>query len=120
MWMGSVGKSSQRKGRSGELELAQVFQGYGYNVKPGRSQSYGAEPDLNGLPGVHIECKRAEQLRIQDWIDQAVRDTERFHDGLPAVFHRRSREPWLVVMKLGDWMGLYDRQKATETDERKG
>lgn len=40
--------------------------------------------------------------------------------GLPAVFFRRSRSPWLVVMKLGDWMALYVRQKAAETDERKG
>lgn len=63
-----TGKSSQRKGRGGELELSQVLQGYGYDVKPGRSQSYGADPDVNGLPGVHIECKRAEQLRLQDWI----------------------------------------------------
>ena len=109
-----TGKASQRKGRAGELELSQVFQGYGYDVKPGRSQSYGAEPDLTGLPGVHIECKRAEQLRPYDWMAQAERDAARF-GGMPAVFFRRSRSPWLVVMKLGDWMGLYDRQKAAET-----
>ena len=48
------------------------------------------------------------------------RDANRFQDGAPTVFFRRSRSPWLVVMKLEDWIGLYDRQKATETDERKG
>lgn len=32
---------------------------------------------------------------------------ERFKDGMPTVFHRRSREPWLVTMRLSDWMGLY-------------
>lgn len=115
-----MGKSSQRKGRAGELELSRLLQGYGYDVQPGRAQSYGEVPDLTGLPGVHVECKRCEQFRPYDWLEQAQRDAVRFGDGLPAVFFRRSRSPWLVVMKLGDWMGLYDRQKATETDERKG
>ena len=100
-------KKSQRKGRAGELELSQVFQGYGYDVKPGRSQSYGVEPDLTGLPGVHIECKRAEQLRPYDWMAQAERDAARF-GGMPAVFFRRSRSPWLVVMKLEDWIQVYN------------
>ena len=75
---------------------------------------------VKGLPGIHIECKRAEQLRPYDWMTQAERDAVRFGDGLPAVFFRRSRSPWLVVMKLGDWMALYDRQKAAEPNERKG
>ena len=110
-----TGRASQKKGRTAELELSRILQGYGYNVKPGRSQSYGAEPDLNGLPGVHIECKRAEQLRIQDWIDQAVRDTERFHDGLPAVFHRRNRQGWLVTMRLPDWMEMYQKVPKSAT-----
>ena len=29
------------------------------------------------------------------------------YDGAPAVFFRRSRSPWLVVMKLEDWIRLY-------------
>ena len=115
-----MGAKSQRKGANGERELAALPRGYGYPVERGGSLASGEVPDLTGLPGVHIECKRAEQLRPYDWLEQAQRDAVRFGDGLPAVFFRRSRSPWLVVMKLGDWMGLYDRQKATETDERKG
>lgn len=114
------GKSSQRKGAEGERELAALLREYGYPVERGGSLSFGEVPDLTGLPGVHIECKRVEQLRPYDWMAQAERDAVRFGDGLPAVFFRRSRSPWLVVMKLEDWMGLYDRQKSTETDERKG
>ena len=114
-----TGRTSQRKGRAGELELARLLQEYGYNVEPGRAVSYGSTPDIVGLPGVHIECKRAEQLRPYSWLEQAERDAVRFGDGLPAVFFRRSRSPWLVVMKLGDWMALYDRQEAAETGERK-
>ena len=113
-----MGAKSQRKGRSGELELARLLQGYGYDVQPGRAQSYGEVPDLTGLPGVHIEVKRVERLNVPEAMKQAARDAEKFHDGAPALFHRRSREPWLLTMQLKDWMGLYDRQKATETAER--
>ena len=83
---------------------------YGYPVERGGSLSFGEVPDLTGLPGVHIECKRAEQLRPYSWLEQAERDAVRFGDGLPAVFFRRSRSPWLVVMKLGDWLELYQTQ----------
>lgn len=110
---------SQRKGRAAELELARLLQGHGYDVRPGEPVSYGREPDLVGLPGVHIECKRAEQLRLSEWIEQAQRDADRFQDGAPAVFHRRNRSPWLVTMRLNDWIRLYDRQEDAETDENK-
>ena len=112
------GRSSQRKGADGERELAALLREYGYPVERGGSLSFGEVPDLVGLPDIHIECKRAEQLRPYDWMAQAERDAVRFGDGLPAVFFRRSRSPWLVVMKLGDWMALYDRQKAAETNEQ--
>ena len=101
------GKSSQRKGADGERELAALLREYGYPVERGGSLSFGEVPDLTGLPGVHIECKRVEQLRPYDWMAQAERDAVRFGDGLPAVFFRRSRSPWLVVMKLEDWIRMY-------------
>ena len=100
------GKSSQRKGRAAELELSRILQGYGYPVEAGRAQSYGAVPDLTGLPGIHVECKRAEVLRLSEWMQQARRDADRF-GGLPAVFHRRNKSPWLVTMELPSWMELY-------------
>ena len=105
-----TGRASQRKGRGRELELARVLQEYGYDVQPGRAQSYGEMPDLTGLPGVHIECKRVERLNVPEAMKQAIRDAEKFHDGAPTLFHRRSREPWLVTMKLEDWLSLYQRK----------
>ena len=102
-----MGAKSQRKGRAAERELAHLLQRYGYPVEAGRAQSYGEVPDLSGLPGVHIECKRAETLRLSERMAQAERDAQRFGDGLPAIFFRRSRSPWRVVMKLEDWMGIY-------------
>ena len=104
------GRSSQRKGRTGEIELAHVLQGYGYDVQPGRAVSYGEVPDLSGLPSIHIECKRVEKLNVPEAMAQAVRDADKFHDGRPALFHRRNRQPWLVTMRLEDWMQLYRRE----------
>lgn len=101
------GKSSQRKGANGERELAKVLEAEGYNIERGGSQSFGTVPDLMGLPGIHIEVKRVERLNVTEAMHQAERDSERFHDGTPAVFHRRSREPWLVTMRLSDWLKLY-------------
>ena len=114
-----MGRKSQHKGRAGELELSRILRGYGYQVEPGQAVSYGATPDITGLPGIHIECKRCEQVRLSEWMAQAERDSKRFRDGLPAVFHRRSREGWRVTMNLADFMRLYDRQKVPETAEGK-
>lgn len=69
--------------------------------------SFGDVPDLVGLPGIHIEVKRAEQVRLSEWMAQALRDSKRFRDGIPAVFHRRSHEVWHVTMSLSDFMTLY-------------
>lgn len=102
-----MGKSSQRKGRSAELELCRILQEAGYPVRPGAAESYGQEPDILGLPGVHIECKRHEKLELYSWLSQAERDSERFRDGLPAVFHRGNRKPWVVTMELSDFLVLY-------------
>lgn len=101
------GRSSQKKGRTAELELAKVLQGYGYPVQVGEPVSYGTVPDLSGLPSVHIECKRCEQLRLSDWMQQATRDADHFHDGAPVIFHRKNREGWLCTLRLDDFMKLY-------------
>lgn len=109
------GKRSQAKGRAGELELCSILKGYGYPVEPEQAVSYGSTPDLTGLDGIHIECKRAEQQALYNWIEQAQRDTGKFKDGLPAVFWRKNRAPWLVVMSLENWISLYQRQKKAES-----
>lgn len=61
-----------------------------------------------GIPGVHIEVKWVERLNVGEAMVQAIRDSERFGDGAPALFHRRSRSPWLVTMRLTDWLKLYE------------
>ena len=101
------GKRSQRKGRAGEIELANIFRSYGYEADPGQALNYGTVPDVVGLPGIHCEVKRVERLNVPEAMKQAMRDAEKFHDGAPTLFHRRSREPWLATMCLKDWLEMY-------------
>ena len=102
---------SQRKGRAGEIELASVLTENGIPAKPGNALNFGTMPDVVGLDGIHAEVKRVEKLNVQEAMNQAVRDSEKFHDGLPALFHRRNRSPWLVTMRLEDWLKVYRNEK---------
>ena len=112
------GKSSQRKGRAGELELARVLQDYGLPVKAGDPANRGRTPDLVGLPFIHTEVKRVERLNVSEAMAQARRDSLKFKDGWPTLFHRRSREGWLVTMDMTDWMALYAAYERQKTAER--
>ena len=110
-----MGSKSQRKGRGGELEICRILQAHGIPAEPGQAVSYGSTPDVVGIPGVHAEIKRVERLNVPEAMAQAVRDSEKFKDGMPVLFHRRNRQGWLCTMRLEDWMGLYlavERQKS--------
>lgn len=102
-----MGEASQRKGAAGEWELTAVLTGYGYEIKRGGSLSFGEVPNLVGLPWVHIEVKRVEHLNVPEAMQQVVKDSVRFRDGMPALFHRRNQQPWLVTIRLVDFMWLY-------------
>lgn len=105
------GKMSRRKGQAGELELAHILQAHGFpDVR--RTSQYcgktGDASDLVGLPGIHIESKRTERLSLYEAMGQARRDAAASGKGyFPTVFHRRSKQPWLVVMDLEDWCKMY-------------
>ena len=109
-----MGKKSQRKGANGERELSLILQGYGYATERGGSLTYGTIPDIVGLPGIHIECKRVERLDLLAAMQQAQRDAARFGDGKPAVFHRKNRSEWLVTMTLEDWISLFSGEISGE------
>ncbi len=114
-----MGKSQQRKGRNAERELAKIFQGYGYDVRPGVPVSFGAEPDLVGLKGIHCELKRREHVDLSAALKQAAADAEKFGDGVPCVFHRGNRQNWRVTMALTDWLTLYTAA-GWKNDEKTG
>lgn len=102
-----MGKFSQSKGRRAELELVKAFQAHGIPAEPGQAISYGTVPDITGVAGIHVEVKRRENINLTAALKQAKQDAERFHDGLPAVFHRANRQGWRVTMTLPDWLKLY-------------
>lgn len=115
-----MGKSSQAKGRRAEIELVRVLQENGIPAEPGQAVSYGSTPDITGVKGVHVEVKRRENVNLSAALEQAQRDAARFGDGLPAVFHRRSRECWRVTMDLEDWMKLYLSAEGGDENGRLG
>ena len=107
-----MGKSSQRKGRAGEIEIVKILNCNGIFAEPGQVVSFGSTPDIVGVDGVHAEVKRVERLNVPEAMNQAIRDSEKFGDGLPTLFHRRNRSPWLVTMTLEDWLKLYKRWRS--------
>ena len=111
-----IGRSSKRKGKSGELEVVKVLKESGFAAR--RSAQYygntGAAADVVGLPGIHIEVKRVEKLNLKKAYEQAVNDSkENSNNDIPAVFHRQSREPWMVTLSLEDFLKLIKKEGLT-------
>lgn len=106
------GRASRRKGASAERELAKVFQEHGLDVH--RGFTFHHESDLVGLDGIHPEVKRVEKLNISKAMEQAREESKKRQDGIPTVFHRRDREPWLVTMELEYWIDLYTAWRKNE------
>ena len=105
--------NSRNKGAVGERELANILKSYGYYAFRGQQFSgANGNADVEGLPGIHIECKRVEKLNLYKAMEQSKRDAA-VNGKTPTVFHRKNRQNWLVTMELEDWMNLY--QKANET-----
>lgn len=99
--------NSRRKGKGGELELAAILREHGYDAHRGQQYRGGGDsPDVTGLPGVHIECKRVERLDLDAAFEQATRDAA--PGEVPAVFHRRNGKPWKVTVSLEDFLRLYE------------
>ena len=107
-----MGRSQQRKGRNGEIELVRILNGFGVPADVGQALSYGTVPDIVNVTGIHVEVKRRERLNLSEAMKQAVRDAQRFRDGAPTVFHRRNREGWMVTMLLDDWIELYKKSEV--------
>ena len=107
--------NSKRKGADGERKLAKKLNEYGFNTR--RSVQYNGKADdgkadLVNLPGIHIECKRVERLNVSEAMTQAINDAK--NGELPTVFHKKNHKPWLVTMRLDDWMELYKEYKEAE------
>lgn len=103
-----MGRREQKKGRRGEIELSKILNDRGYNTRPGAAVSFGSEPDVVGLDGIHVEIKRRECPDIPAALRQAAEDAAFFRDGIPALFTRGNRARWRVVMDIDEWLKLYN------------
>lgn len=116
--MGKI--NSRTKGKVGERELSKELKSL-YQLKARRGQQYnGLEgEDVVGIPDVHIECKRVENLSIYPAMAQATKDAAA--GSIPCVMHRRNHKDWLVTVKLTDLKEFSERflravEKGQEDD----
>lgn len=108
--------NSRNKGKRGELELANKLKTYGYDARRGQQYNgINGDADVLGLPGIHIECKRVEQLNIDKAMEQSVRDAR--YGEYPTVMHRKNNKQWLVTMNLIDWMDLFQAWEKGKKNE---
>ena len=109
-----MGKAQREKGKRGERELAGILRDYGYDCR--RGQQYcgsNGDADVVGLPGIHIECKRAEKLNLYDAIFQSKRDAKTGE--IPVVMHRKNNCEWLVTLPLEWFIEIYREWEAGRT-----
>lgn len=114
--------NSKQKGARFERHLASRFREYVYDAR--RTAQYcgntGDASDVVGLPGIHVEAKHAEQMRLYEWIAQAKRDAAAGGgNALPAVFHKKNHAEILVTMELDDWFNLYREWEAGHDLQRR-
>ena len=99
------------KGSQWERDVAAYFQSRGYNVE----RRYGAglredKGDLIGLPKFALECKNAKQIKLSEFLDEAVLEAK--HAKVPygaAVIKRRQKnvKEDYVVMTLEQFVDFY-------------
>jgi hypothetical protein len=98
--------NSRRKGAAGERELASYLREQGWQ-KARRTQQYAGNPEggsgdvvCDNFP-FHIEGKRCQQIKPEQWMAQAKADCPA--SKIPSVFFRRNGEKkWLVILQADD------------------
>jgi Holliday junction resolvase len=101
--------NSKRKGNGGERELCEMLRSYGISAHR-NDQTYKSgfdNPDVE-INGYHVEVKRTEKLSLYDAVEQAVNDS---NGKTPIVCHRKNRKPWVVIMRLEDFIQAYKALK---------
>ena len=98
--------NSRTKGKRGELEIAHFMKKYGFDAK--RSQQYcgmNGDADVVGVPYLHLEVKRTENLHLDKAMEQSAGDARKGE--IPVVIHRKDRQDWRITMTLEDFMPFF-------------
>lgn len=100
-----MGRSQRDKGAAGELEVQAIARAAGF-TQARRAFASGAQGggDLTGIPGVCIEVKRTERLRLGEAYQQAAAAAA--PGEVPVVAHRSNRQPWLVTIPADEYFAL--------------
>lgn len=106
-----IGRASKQKGARFELEIAHYLQAHGYPSAHRTAQRCGKTGDagdVEGIAGLHIECKHVERLNLYSAYHQAVRDNDAKNAGdIPVVVHKKNRETTLVTLSLDDFIKIF-------------
>lgn len=111
-----MGKSSREKGKRGEREAAALLRGLGYPEAHRTAQNCGQSgdaADVIGVDGLHLEIKRCEQIRVDEWQDQVERDSKGT-GRIPVIMFRKSRRPFWVLTPAEDFFRMY--REVTRND----
>ncbi len=91
--------NSRRKGHNFERDIVRLYSpGFGrvHRGDQSRSGSDAADVEIEGLPGLWVECKIREKIALYQWWKQAV---EAATDGrLPVLHIRQNQDQGLVVV----------------------
>ena len=90
-------KGKKAKGKRGEVLAASTLNNLFPDIKARRGRY--PEPDIvHQYKGIHLEVKFTEQLRVYDFIEQAIADAE--EDQVPIVLLKKKYKPWLAIIPL--------------------
>lgn len=105
MSKGGNGKRRSKGGR-GERELCRVLTDVGFPADRDYQYVGGKKRPEVRCPSLpfHWECKRQETSSPWAWLRQAIDDAA--EDKVPAVAWRKSRHPWMVMLRLEDLLEL--------------
>lgn len=109
-----MGKTSRDKGASYEREVASMFREYGYDAHRGGAMHTpgSVSPDVYGVPGLHIECKRYKNLlgTAYDFLAQSSADKK--DDEIPVVVYRADNCKSIVILDARDFITIYRSWEA--------
>ncbi|HYF56281.1 MAG TPA: restriction endonuclease [Salinarimonas sp.] len=106
-----MGRAQRVKGHSFERWVANFFKALGYaDAKRGigQARSAGEVADVEGVPGIWVECKRGKRTHPREALEQAIEAGG--HTGrMPVAICKDDRGPVTATMLLGDFAWLLDR-----------
>ena len=106
-----MSKMSRNKGSAAEREILRwffdTFEVIETKPKRNLTQSRGGGADCLTLPGIALEVKRQEQLSVQAWWEQAVRQAISA-ERMPVLCYRQNRRRWVFcipasLITAGSW-----------------